>query len=261
MRLERVTIKSFKSMAEFEAELAQGLNVIQGLNEVGKASFLVALRAAFFESATTTSKSKVGRWIPWGTKAAPEVGVEFEAGGARYRVAKTFAKSKGKATLVDLASDATLADGPQNVDSRLGEILRMGDAAFLCSSWVEQGKVELALTKAGDREDLRARLREAGAASTGTVDVDKAVERRRRSLSLPGALRELGENLSRASSHAERVQGHGTRFRRNAVAGIEPARVSESAEVPHSLRGGALRDGHDRQAVDVERVLADVESG
>jgi DNA repair exonuclease SbcCD ATPase subunit len=205
VRLERVSIKNFKSLGEFDAELAPGLNVIRGPNETGKSSFLEALRAAFFESATTASKSKVGRWVPWGTKAAPEIAVEFEAGGKRFRACKTFAKSKGKATLIDLASDATLADSPQNVDSHLGEILRMGDAAFLCSSWVEQGGIEDALDEAGDRADLRARLREAGAAATATVDVDKAVERMRRALSLPGALRELVAKLERASNHAERV--------------------------------------------------------
>ncbi|MHC4250591.1 MAG: AAA family ATPase [Planctomycetota bacterium] len=205
MRLDRVTLRSFKGLSEFAAALAPGLNVVLGPNEAGKSSFLEALRAAFFESATTTSKAKVGRWVPWGTKAAPEVSVEFEAGGARYRVAKTFAKSKGKATLVDLASDATLADGPKHVDTRLGEILRMGDAAFLCSSWVEQGRIELALDEAGGREDLRARLREAGAGAASAVDVDKAVERRRRALSLPGAVRELRGKLDEASRHAERV--------------------------------------------------------
>ena len=205
MRLERVTLKSFKGFGELEAALAPGVNVLAGANEAGKSSFLEALRAALFESATTTSKSKRGRWVPWGTEATPEVAVEFEAGGARYRVAKAFAKSKGTATLVDLAAGATLADGPKHVDARLGEILRMGDAAFLCSAWVEQGRIELALDEAGGREDLRARLREAGAAAAATMDVDKAVERRRRLLSLPGALRELREKLAAAAARAERV--------------------------------------------------------
>ena len=214
MRLERVSVESFKGLGEFEAALSPGLNIVRGPNEAGKSSFLEALRAAFFESATTTSRSKVGRWVPWGTKAAPEVTVDFEAGGTRYRVVKTFAKSKGKATLVELGPDATLADGPRHVDTRLGEILRMGDAAFLYSSWVEQGGMELALKKAGDREDLRARLREAGAASAAIVDVDKAVAGRRRALSLPGALRDLREGLAEVSHKAERVAEAVERWRK-----------------------------------------------
>jgi DNA repair exonuclease SbcCD ATPase subunit len=231
VRLERVTLKSFKGFGEFEAELAPGVNVLAGANEAGKSSFLEALRAAFFESATTTSKLKVGRWVPWGTKATPEVSVEFESRGARYRVAKAFAKSKGKATLVDLATDATLADGPKHVDTRLGEILRMGDAAFLCSSWIEQGGIELALDEAGDREDLRARLREAGAATVATVDVDKAVESRRRKLSLPGALRELSEKLAAASARAERVGELLDRWRkREERAGEAGERLEEIAK-------------------------------
>ncbi|MHC5054348.1 MAG: AAA family ATPase [Planctomycetota bacterium] len=260
MRLDRVTLRSFKGLGEFAAGLAPGLNVVRGPNEAGKSSFLEALRAAFFESATTTSKAKVGRWVPWGTKAVPEVSVEFEAGGARYRVAKTFAKSKGKATLVDLASDATLADGPKHVDTRLGEILRMGDAAFLCSSWVEQGCIEDALDDAGSREDLRARLREAGAGAASAVDVDKAVDRRRRALSLPGALRELRGKLDEAARHAERVAEAVGRWRKREERAEDAGERTEEIAKRLAEIGPRLEEDakHREAASELERAKRDL---
>jgi DNA repair exonuclease SbcCD ATPase subunit len=206
MRLVRFSIRSFKGLpSPFAAELAPGINVVSGPNEAGKSSFLEALAAAFFTSATTTAKSKVGRWVPWGTKAAPAVEVEFETAGRRFLLKKKYSRSKGRAEVADAASGGVIAEGPQAVEAKLGELLRMGDAAFLLSAWVKQGEIEKALTEAGSDAGLRARLREAAADAAAAVDVRKKVEARKSRLCPPKEVRRLEAERDSRTEKAERV--------------------------------------------------------
>ncbi|MHC4199862.1 MAG: ATP-binding protein [Planctomycetota bacterium] len=203
MFITRVSLRRFKRLAEFDAELAPGVNVIAGPNEAGKSSFLEALRAAFFEKATTTAKGKIGRWTTWGTDAAPEIVVEFESASARYRLRKRFARSKGQAELVELLEERTLADSPKAVQDRLGEIIEMGDAAFLCSSWVEQGRIEDALEGAGSRQDLRARLREASVDAVSALDFRSAIRKGKNKACPPKEIKALRASLDEAERTVE----------------------------------------------------------
>lgn len=64
-------------------------NLITGPNGAGKSTLLGALSAAFVIS-HRSEKQDILRWQPWGRSLAPRVAVEFESGGARYRLTKVF---------------------------------------------------------------------------------------------------------------------------------------------------------------------------
>jgi len=267
MFLTRVSLRRFKRLAEFDAELAPGINVIAGPNEAGKSSFLEALRAAFFEKATTTAKGKIGRWTTWGTDAAPEIVVEFEAGSARYRLRKRFARSKGQAELEELVEGQTLADSPKSVDSRLGEILRMGDAAFLCSYWANQGCIGDALHAVGAREDLRTLLRETSPDTVSAIDFRSAVRKKRDRTCPPRQLRELGATLKQARREAElEAEQHRSWLRQEEQAERDSAELqrvkARAAEIAPRLEADTkyreadgIRSEAGRDVEETERVL------
>src|SRR5437899_3290287 len=80
--------------------LQDGVVVLHGPNRTGKSSLVQALRSCLFDHDHDSQKSVILESIPRKTKAAPSVAVEFEHAGQRYRISKTFAKTKeGQATL------------------------------------------------------------------------------------------------------------------------------------------------------------------
>ena len=71
--------------------LADGLNLIVGPNEMGKSTLLAALRAALFERHRSSAKV-VQSFQPSRHQTAPQVALDFEIGGAAYRIEKQFLK-------------------------------------------------------------------------------------------------------------------------------------------------------------------------
>lgn len=92
MRLRRIEVTDFRKFRHTVVEgLGDGLNVVVGDNEAGKSTLLSALRAAFFE------RHRVGGRVaeemqPFGQSLRPEILVEFDLGGASYRLRKAFCK-------------------------------------------------------------------------------------------------------------------------------------------------------------------------
>lgn len=64
-------------------------NLITGPNGAGKSTLLGALSAAFVISHRSNGED-IRRWQPWGRELSPRVTVEFESGGRRYRLTKTY---------------------------------------------------------------------------------------------------------------------------------------------------------------------------
>ncbi len=70
---------NFRGVAEREIRLADGVTIVEGLNETGKSSFQDALDLLFRRKATA-SASEVLDAIPQGQDVGPEVEVELETG-------------------------------------------------------------------------------------------------------------------------------------------------------------------------------------
>jgi DNA repair exonuclease SbcCD ATPase subunit len=66
-----------------------GINILHGPNEVGKSTLIEAAALAVFDKHGTSGQS-VDSFQPWGTSLSPEITLEFEAEGERYRLQKTF---------------------------------------------------------------------------------------------------------------------------------------------------------------------------
>src|SRR5262249_52479813 len=81
-------------------DLRDGIIVLHGPNRTGKSSLVQAIRSGLFDHYHDSQESTLLAAIPWKTKAAPHVAIKFEHGGQRYRISKTFAKTKeGQSTL------------------------------------------------------------------------------------------------------------------------------------------------------------------
>lgn len=76
----------------FEADFADGINIVSGLNEVGKTTMVDAIRICLFEKHTARSH-KIESLVPWGTTLSPYVIVTFNTKDEDYRIEKRFLMS------------------------------------------------------------------------------------------------------------------------------------------------------------------------
>ncbi len=118
MRLRRLAVSDLRRFREtFElVDLDPGLNLVTGPNESGKSTLVRALQAAFFERHSTTSVTDLRPRDDPG--AMPEVALEFEHGGRRYRLTKRFLKK----TMCHLEIDGESLEG-QAAEERLRDLL------------------------------------------------------------------------------------------------------------------------------------------
>jgi len=66
-----------------------GINILHGPNEAGKSTLIEAAAIAIFDKHGISGQG-VDSFQPWGTSLSPEITLEFEAEGKRYRLQKTF---------------------------------------------------------------------------------------------------------------------------------------------------------------------------
>ncbi|HVZ30814.1 MAG TPA: AAA family ATPase, partial [Polyangiaceae bacterium] len=88
MKFLRLSVKSFRGIAEAHIDFEPGLNVLFGPNEAGKSTLAEALRAALL---CRTQSSAAEAYLPATGSGAPEVALTFgEQSGDWYRIDKTF---------------------------------------------------------------------------------------------------------------------------------------------------------------------------
>src|SRR5437667_114579 len=75
-------------------DLRDGVIVLHGPNRTGKSSLVQAIRSTLFDHFHDSQDATLLAAVPWKTKATPHVAIEFEHGEKRYRITKTFAKTK-----------------------------------------------------------------------------------------------------------------------------------------------------------------------
>lgn len=89
MILREITVKGVKCFRD-EVTLGrfgEGLNMIFGPNEMGKSTLIEATARALFDGYTVTGDA-IESLQPWGSTLAPEMTLEFEARGERWRLEK-----------------------------------------------------------------------------------------------------------------------------------------------------------------------------
>jgi DNA repair exonuclease SbcCD ATPase subunit len=99
MKLLELELKDFKRFNREPKNLQfdPRAQVLFGANEAGKSTIFEAVRRVLFDKARTGAKW-VDHLVPYGTKASPQVRLDFEHRGRTLRIAKEFGL-KGRATL------------------------------------------------------------------------------------------------------------------------------------------------------------------
>jgi energy-coupling factor transporter ATP-binding protein EcfA2 len=128
LRFNRIKVQNVGILGEKVIDLGPltpGINIISGPNECGKSSIVRALRAALFQR-HGSGHASVKALQPHGSKAGPNVEVEFEVDGAAYVLEKQFLK-KGFARV--RAKDGSLALEGDEADQWLIATLDAREAA------------------------------------------------------------------------------------------------------------------------------------
>lgn len=207
LRIEQ--LRQFRKPLEIR-DLQPGINLFCGPNESGKSTLVRAIRAAFFERHSTTS---VGDMQPWGdSSAAPQVMLDFDCQGKRWRLEKRFLSKKR----CDLQIDSQSCNG-EEAEEKLAELLGFQYSGKGASKpvhwgipgllWIEQGagqEIRDAVAHAGNhlKSALGTSLGEV-ASSTGDQLIG-TVERQRAAL-LTQTGRPTGE-LAETSAQQARLQ-------------------------------------------------------
>lgn len=91
MIIRRVEVQNFRKLVEpvVIENLPDGLVIVLGENEEGKSTLLNAIRSCFFDKHNMTGERAQG-FQPYNSALRPEVRVEFEIHGQRYKLSKAF---------------------------------------------------------------------------------------------------------------------------------------------------------------------------
>ena len=124
MKLLELEIRDFKRFNREPKVLRfdPRAQVLFGANEAGKSTIFEAIRRVLFDKARTGAKW-VEHLVPYGTKASPQVRLDFEHRGRTLRIAKEFGL-KGRVTLSEHQGDGwqTLATN-EDAEALLLELL------------------------------------------------------------------------------------------------------------------------------------------
>lgn len=126
LRFRRLEVSNFRAVDHALLELAPGLNVLYGPNDLGKSTLGMALRAALLLPAESTAQRE---FLPWHSQQAPRVVLTFESESTVWRIGKTFGSGSSAQALLESSLDGQRfreeARG-RAADSRLRELLRWG---------------------------------------------------------------------------------------------------------------------------------------
>ncbi len=217
MQLRRIEIHDFKKLGHaLIDDIGDGLSVIVGDNEAGKSTVLAALRAVLFER-HRASGEHIRRMLPYGQTVRPEISIDFDLAGRRWRLRKAF-HQRPEAEL-EGGGERIVGDA---VEDRLAELLGFtpqgrGESkpdehqGLYGLLWVEQGQSHRALgIGEGGKSSLASAIEgEIGqilGGERGRVLVAAAVERNHlfwgRNDKPRGDYRALGERLEKLRGQA-----------------------------------------------------------
>ena len=146
MQLRRIEISAFRCFTDRVTldHIGNGITLIVGDNEEGKSTVLAALQTVLFEK-HSVSGAVSNAMLPYGSKVRPEIRLEFDHDGTRYRLYKAF-HQKPTAELEAISGPRWTGDA---AEERLREMLEFRPPGKGGSKpehrglqalfWVEQG--------------------------------------------------------------------------------------------------------------------------
>ncbi len=184
MQLHRLRVRNYRIHKDTEIEFDARLTLVEGPNEAGKSTLMEAARRALFLRANYNGalrdemRSRAGG-------GHPEVELEFEIGGERWTLRKTFAGPSGT---VSLTPETGASLHGEEADARLSELLRgeepLGGRAAASQLpsrwqhiWVQQGLGGVSPVEAlgGQSTTLVELLRGSGNSTVMMSPLDKRV--------------------------------------------------------------------------------------
>ena len=142
-RLEIWAFRCFRSSLVID-DIGDGVTLLVGDNEEGKSTVLAALQTVLFEK-HSVGGSVADAMLPYGSKVRPEIRLEFDHNGDRYRLFKAFCQKPA----ADLRSDSGARWSDDAAEDRLREMLEFtppgkggtkpDHRGLQALFWVEQG--------------------------------------------------------------------------------------------------------------------------
>lgn len=211
MRILEIRVKSYRVHEELVVVLDPQRNVIIGPNESGKSTLMEAMHRALFLKASGNRKEHRAMQSTLHS-GKPEVELQFEAGGRRYTLKKTYSGQSGKAQLTEVGGK-TWQD--EAAEEEL-EIVLGVRGQKLDSAWnhifVYQGDSGRDPTEFANeyRADLVARFQQSGGAvlqeSVKDAEVAAKIAARTNEIFTQGSAARVGSDLGKASAEFEATE-------------------------------------------------------
>lgn len=169
-RIEISAFRCFKNSLVIE-DIGDGVILLVGDNEEGKSTVLAALQTVLFEK-HSVGGTIADAMLPYGSKVRPEIKLEFDHNGERYRLYKAFCQKPA----ADLESESGSRWSDDAAEERLREMLEFtppgkggskpDHRGLQALFWVEQGS---AFTQPHINESAHTSLASALETEVGTV--------------------------------------------------------------------------------------------
>jgi DNA repair exonuclease SbcCD ATPase subunit len=106
MRIRSVSVRNWACIEALDlTDLHDGLIILHGPNRTGKSSLVQAIRSCLFDHQHDSQDRAILAAVPWRSKTTPAVAIEFERTHERYRISKTYAKSRFGETRLEQQTD------------------------------------------------------------------------------------------------------------------------------------------------------------
>lgn len=148
MIFTKLTLNNFKSYANAEIDLNQGITIIVGENGAGKSTLLEAISFALFKQHTA---KKIDDLVRKGTRDSMVVELEFFSNGKEYKVRREKSKSNLKSTFFKKNSSQSefipSCAGDKEVSNEIKSILDIDSDLFLNAIYIRQGEIANLINK------------------------------------------------------------------------------------------------------------------
>ena len=103
MKIERLEIRSFGKFHDKHIELAEGINLFCGENEIGKSTVYAFIKSMLFDiergRGKAASNDMFHQYEPWDMPAYYSGMMQFECGGKHFQLERDFTKNGKKTRL------------------------------------------------------------------------------------------------------------------------------------------------------------------